>query len=322
MINKILKYTIVLLALGLLLFFYLTGRGELFSSNKPTEELVNKISWDKQNLALIPVAQGNWKPQMNTASYVLIDRDTATVLVEKESDRKVPIASTTKIMSALVVLESLNLNDEITIPKEITTVTGSEINLRTGEKIKVGSLLDGLLMQSGNDCAFALAYGVGSKFGKTNYDEAIRYFVELMNKKAKDLNLPNTIYADPAGLDQNSQSTASDLAHLATFAMKNETFRQVVAQKEKDIYSTDGSISHHLKNSNRLLHEDDIYYPYAIGVKTGFTNEAGHCLVAAAQRGDHVLISVVLNTFDSTLTASASESRKLLGWGFDNFDWK
>lgn len=322
MINKILKYVVILLVFGILIFFYLTGREELFSSNKSTVTLINKINWDKLNLPLIPVSLGTRDPQINTASYVLIDQDSANILAEKESNRKVAIASTTKIMSAMIILENLNLEDEITIPKEINSVSGSEINLKTGEKIKTNSLLEGLLMQSGNDCAFALAYGVGQKAGKSTYDEAISYFVELMNKKANDLNLANTTYADPAGLENTSQSTASDLAHLAAFAMKNSVFSQIITQKEKDIYSTDGSIAHHLKNSNRLLHENDIYYPYAIGIKTGFTNEAGHCLVGAAKKNNHILISVVLNTFDSTLTASAIESRKLLGWGFDNFEWK
>lgn len=320
MINKILKYTIVVLSLSLLIFFYFVGRKE--TSPGISTGLASKIKWDKQNLPLIPVAQGNWKPQINSSSYILLDADTSIVLIEKESDRKASIASTTKVMTAILTLQELSLDQKIVIPKEISKVTGSLINLRTGEEIKVSDLLDGMMMQSGNDAAFTLGYAIGQKNGKTNYDEAIAFAVNLMNQKAKDLNLTNTAYADPAGLDTYSQSTAADLAHLSAYAMKNPVFSKVIAQTEKDIYSTDGTIMHHLKNSNRLLHSDDIYYPYAIGVKTGFTNEAGHCLIGAAKKNDHILVSVVLSTFDSTLTASAIESRKLLSWGFDNFEWK
>lgn len=253
-------------------------------------------------------------PKIYAKSAILIDNATHKILYEQNPDEKVPIASTTKIMTALVVLEDYSdkLNDEVTITKEMISVEGSDIQLRTGEKITVDSLLKGLLIYSGNDAAYSLAIYLDGK----------EKFVEKMNQKANYLGLKNTFYKDPAGLSEEGYSTAKDLSILSSYALRNKDFAKIVSTPNIVIASVDGKLVHDLKNSNRMLRsEEQYYYPFAIGIKTGFTNEAGHCLIGAARNNGRDIISVVLNTQENTLVASAKESKKLLEWGFANYNW-
>lgn len=254
------------------------------------------------------------EPNILAQSVILMDEKSFYPLFQKNSDQKVAIASTTKIMTALVVLEEYTdkLNDVVTITYPMINIEGSDIQLRPGEKITVENLLKGLLIMSGNDTAYSLAAHFGGKDA----------FVQKMNNKAVFLGLKNTHYKDPAGLDDEGYSTARELAILAAYAMRNEKFREIVKTPETTIISTDGIVSHELKNSNRMMRqEEQFYYPFAIGIKTGFTFAAGHSLVSAAVKDGHEIIGIVLNTNESTLTASAKESRKLLDWGFNNWQW-
>lgn len=253
-------------------------------------------------------------PQIYAKSVILIDVDSSYVMYAQNSQEKIPIASTTKIMTAMVVLEnhSDKLDEVVTITYPMIAVEGSDIQLVSGEKITVENLLNGLLIMSGNDTAFALATHFGGK-------EA---FVNEMNKKANSLGLYDTQFKDPAGLDDEGFSTARDLAFLASYAMRNEKFREIVKTSENTISSIDGAYVHELKSSNRMVKPDEsLYFQYAIGIKTGFTYAAGHCLVSAAVKDGHTILGVVLNTNQSTITASAYESKKLLEWGFANWIW-
>lgn len=250
---------------------------------------------------------------LSKASY-LIDINTLYPLYENNADEKVPIASTTKMATALVVLENYKdkLGDVVTISPKMIAVEGSDIQLRTGEKITVESLLNGLLIMSGNDAAYALAENFGGKEG----------FVNEMNEKVREIGALNTQYKDPAGLDDTGYSTAKDLALIGAYGLKNKKFAEIVGTSEKTISSSDGKIVHELKNSNRMLRGDEQYYfPNASGIKTGFTNEAGHVLVSCAEKDGHKILAVVLNTQENTLVASAKESKKLLEWGFANWIW-
>jgi len=254
------------------------------------------------------------EPQIAAKTAILVDIDSAYVMYEQKSDEEVPMASTTKIMTALVVLEDFGdkLNETVTITYPMVAVKGSDIKLIPGEKISVECLLKGLLIMSGNDTAFALALHFGGK-------EA---FVSRMNAKARQLGLLNTHFADPAGLDDEGFSTARELAILGTYAMRNQNFRQIVNTTETQIASADGTITHELESSNRLLKPaESFFYPWAIGIKTGFTNEAGHCLVSAAEKEDHEILGVILYTYENSIYASARESRKLLDWGLANWTW-
>lgn len=253
-------------------------------------------------------------PQIYAKSVILIDVNSSYVMYAKNSQEKMPIASTTKIMTAMVVLDNYQdkLTDVVTITYPMIAVEGSDIKLVPGEKITVENLLNGLLIMSGNDTAFALAIHFGGK-------EA---FVNEMNKKANNLGLYDTEFKDPAGLDDEGYSTARDLAFLASYAMRNDKFRQIVKTSENTISSVDGAYIHELKSSNRMVKPDEfLYFQYALGIKTGFTYAAGHCLISAAQKDGHEILGVVLNTIDNSITASASESRKLLDWGFSNWIW-
>jgi len=295
----------------------------VFNSNLPARIKSKKILGNKTKIPSVPASPLVKPPQMKpeapepnilAKSVILIDRDSFKIIYQKNPTERVPIASTTKIMTALVILENYpdKLKDEVQITREMINVDGSDIDLRPGEKMTVENLLKGLLIYSGNDAAFSLASFFGGK----------EEFVKIMNEKAIFLGLKNTRFRDPAGLDDEGFSTARDLAILASYALRNKTFAEIARTPNITLTSADGRLIHELKNSNRMLRsEEEFYYPFAIGIKTGFTPAAGHCLVSAASKDNHVLIAVILNTNENTLTASAKESRKLLEWGFANFSW-
>lgn len=249
-------------------------------------------------------------PGLQVGAALLIDRDSGEILFSKRPETPVPIASTTKLMTALLTRQALELDTVITVTREQTLLIGSDIQLRPDEKLTVKALLSGLLIQSGNDAAAALADAVAG-----NKDT----FVARMNTEAQKLGMANTVYADPAGLDDTGRSTAFDLSIIARIALRDPVLAGIMQTAEMTITSTDGLIRHDLKNSNRLVGE--FKYLGATGLKTGYTPDAGHCLVGSAARDGHELIAVVLHTDADTITASAIEARKLLDWGWRNTEW-
>ena len=280
----------------------------------------NIVSADFRNLELpIPIITPEVKknaksPRINAYRYLLGDVETGVVFAKEDHFLQVPIASTTKIMTALVVLENYELDDVITISPAAAYQPGADAFLRVDEQISVESLIYCLLLKSGNDSAYALAEHMNDES-----DIGIGKFVEAMNKKAKELGMKNTKYADPAGLDTEGYSTAYDLFTLTRYALNNKKFASIVRLKEAVVRSKDNKTQHILKNSNRLVGEYD--YVGAIGVKTGYMPEAGHTLVSAVKRDGHTLIGVVLYTYADTAQASADESRKLMDWGWQNIEW-
>lgn len=250
----------------------------------------------------------------NARQYLLGDMDTGKILLKTEHKKEVPIASTTKIMTAVVALENYELNNIVTVSNTAATQIGADAFLLTGEQITVESLLNCLLIKSGNDSAYALAEHMNDS-GETG----TKKFVDKMNQRAKELGMQNTHYNDPAGLDTTGYSSAYDLFIVTKFALKNEKFREIVGKDHFAAKNVDGSIWHDLKNSNRLVAQYN--YPGAIGVKTGYMPEAGHILVGAAERNNHTLIAVIINTYADTASASADEARRLLDWGFSNIVW-
>ena len=211
---------------------------------------------------------------------ILMDAATGRVLYEQNAEEESLIASTTKIMTALVVCEQCNVLDRVRIPAEAVGVEGSSLYLREGEVLTVQDLLYGLMLHSGNDAATALAIYCGG---------TVEGFAELMNDKARTLGLENTHYANPHGLDApDHYSTARDLAVLAAYAMENPIFRQTVSTKTVTV----GERS--LRNHNKLLWQVD----GAEGVKTGFTKAAGRILVSSALRNGRRLVAVTINAPD------------------------
>lgn len=208
---------------------------------------------------------------------ILVDAQTGRVLYEKNADSKGLIASTTKIMTALVVCEQCNVLDRVRIPKEAVGIEGSSMYLKEGEVLTVQELLYGLMLRSGNDAAVALAIYCGG---------TVEGFSELMNDKARRLGLYNTHFENPNGLDSpDHYSTARDLAKLTAYAMDNPIFRKTVSTKSIRI----GERS--LQNHNKLLWSLD----GADGVKTGFTKAAGRILVSSAVRDGRRLVAVTMN---------------------------
>lgn len=242
-------------------------------------------------------------PETNSRACVVIDRNTNTILYGKNENTKRKMASTTKIMTATIIIENCNLNETIEVSKKAAGTGGSRLGLKAGDKITIRDLLYGLMLCSGNDAAVALAEYAGSD---------IQGFAELMNKKACELGLTNTHFETPHGLDSNEHyTTAYELALLSNYALNNETFAQIVRTKNYTV--TINGYPKSLSNTNELLGNLDGVY----GIKTGFTNGANRCLVTACKRNDMDVICVVLGA--DTKKFRTQDSIKLINYIFDNF---
>lgn len=252
---------------------------------------------------------GAEEPIVRAESAILMLTDNKYPLYEKNSEVSVPVASITKVMTALVALDLYENNEIITVKKEaVEGVPTSKIFISTNEKISFESLFYGMLMASGNDAARAIAVG--------KMDEAD--FLEKMNEKALALGMNNTKFYDPAGLSDEGRSTAKDVAIMFSYALKNQMFAKVVSTPEFEVKNEEGKV-YQLKNSNRLITGEIPFEGQVLGGKTGLTEMAGHTLVCAATREGKTLISVILKTFADTKPASAEETKKLLDWGFDSY---
>lgn len=219
-------------------------------------------------------------------SMVLTEKSTGTVLLDINCDQPLPMASTTKIMTALVTLENAELSERVKIPAQAAGVEGSSMYLTAGETLTVEELLYGLMLTSGNDAATALAIHVGGS------EQA---FVDLMNRKARELGLTSTQFANPSGLpDDRHYTTARELALITGAALDHPVFAKLVSSKSASVSYRDTPGGRKLQNHNKLL----TMYDKAIGVKTGFTKKAGRCLVSAAENEGVVLICVTLNDGD------------------------
>lgn len=217
---------------------------------------------------------------ISAESAILYDCLTDTFIYEKNADTQRPIASTTKIMTGLIASTIYDVNQEITVKSEWCGIEGSSMYLAPGEKLKISDLIYGLLLVSGNDAAVALSL---------IYDNNTDSFVDLMNEKAAEIGLSNTHFDNPTGLDSKTQySTARDLAKLTKYALSNEYFAKVCSTKQASIGTR------FLANHNKLL----FLIKDVIGVKTGYTDEAGRCLVSAINKDGRTFIAVTLNAPD------------------------
>ena len=232
---------------------------------------------------------------------ILVDATTGTVLWAKRPHLRRPIASTTKIMTALLAMERLRPKDVVVVDPSATRVQPFKEGLRPNERVPAWKLFYGLLLSSGNDSAVALAVGAGGSRSR---------FIALMNEKARRLGLKNTHFASPSGLiDEDNYSTAWDLAALTRYALWNPRFRAVVRTKAKRVSWPAPTHAKIYENHNKLLRT----YPGADGVKTGWTTRARHCYVASARRNGIRLIAVVLASSDPY-----GDARRMLDFGFAN----
>lgn len=256
-----------------------------------------------QKYSIPPVGKNIAPPSVSARAVLVKDLGTDTVLYQKDASIPFPIASTTKIMTALVASEYFQQNSPLTVHLA-AGVSGAKVGLKDGEDLSFRSLLYGMLLNSGNDAAYALA---------ENYPGGVLGFVSAMNKKAADLNLLNTHFDNPAGFDSpNHYSSASDLAKITEQALKNPQLSRIFATKETSIVSLDKKYSHELYNLNKLLSK----VKGVLGVKTGFSEGAKENLVTFVSREDHQILTVVLGSDDRF-----GESTKSIEWAYDNFTW-
>ena len=241
-------------------------------------------------------------PSLSARSAIVVDVGSKTIMMAKSPDLELLPASTTKIMTGLIALENYDLNQVLTAS---VAAEGQVMKLKIGDQLTVENLLYGMLVASGNDAALVLA---------DNYPGGQSAFVAAMNQKVKALGLKDTQFVNPTGLDEAGHYTSvHDLSLLAATAMVNPVFTKIVATPKISVTDVTQEFVYELETINDLLGKVE----GLVGVKTGWTEFAGDCLVTYVKRGDRAIITVVLGSFDRF-----SESKLLIDWAFTNFNWQ
>lgn len=244
------------------------------------------------------------EPNILSKHVIVMERTTGTILYEKDAYTKTAMASTTKILTAIVALENSNLQDEVNISKKAAGTGGSTLGISANSTMTMECLLYGLLLRSGNDCAVAIAEHIGKD---------VEGFAVLMNNKADEIGLTNSHFVTPHGLDSDEHyTTAYDMAILTEYALQNEVFCNFVNTKQIDIMV--GNYSRHLNNTHELLGNVSGVY----GVKTGFTGNAGRCLITAVKRDNLDIIIVVLGA--DTKKIRTEDTQKLINYIYNNYE--
>ena len=270
---------------------------------------------------LVPQRKKNYRDtKIFASSSVVIDVDSGTILHYDNGRSKIPIASLTKMMTAIVVMEKVkNLDEQVTVDEEALLTDGTKVGcprsgycvderLHEGEKVTAKDLLMAMLLNSANDAAVALGKHIaGSQKG----------FAELMNEKARELNLGDSNFCNPSGLDEDGcYSSAYDIARIAAYSMRYDLIWKIMKMPEVEIGSCDGKYTHRLKNTDLLLGQ----IPNCLGGKTGFTYNAGKSLMMAAAdpgTGKHRVIAVILNDNNRW-----EDMASLISWTFANYEWR
>lgn len=241
--------------------------------------------------------------KITSTAAIVMEQSTGRVLYEKNMRKRVKIASTTKILTAIVAIENGDLSDMVTISKKAAGTGGSEVGIIAGSEVALESLMYGMLLESGNDCAVAIAEYIGGN---------VENFAKMMNQKAYEIGAKDTNCTNPHGLDtEENYSTAYDLALIARYAKTNDTLSKIMATKS--ITVNFGKVPKYLANTNRLLST----YVYCDGGKTGFTNMANRCLVATAKKEDLEIVAIVLGA--GTTDIRFNECKELLKYGIENY---
>lgn len=279
------------------------------ANNVPTNQIIGTVKASEktvkndQVIKSPPLSKGILPPALTATAALVEDVDSGSLLFVKDPNKRVPIASTTKVMTALAAVDYFKPGDVLEAT-DLSETDGSSMGLKVGEKITFRNILYGMLLNSGNDAAFTIA---------RNYPGGLSVFVAAMNRKAEGLGLQNTHFDNPAGFDSLEHfSSASDLAKISLLAMENPQIARVVSTKEAQVASVDKSVIHNLKNLNKLLGESGV-----LGIKTGFTPEAKENLIGFVDRDSHKILTVVLGSDDRF-----GETQNLIDWTFSNFIWK
>src|SRR3989304_6756006 len=286
------------------------GENSVFVKSTPGQVL-GESSKDSQlpQIALSqinPLPQPIQKNQFSTRarSALVLDMNSNKILYQKNANLSQPIASITKLMTAVVILDNFNVNETVDISAHSAFQVGSKAHLLPGEQVSALVVVKEAEIVSGNDAAAALEEHYGQE-----------KLVATMNEKAQFLGMTNSKFADATGLDSGNISNANDLVLLTRYAMKNKIIVDAVITREYIVVAKNGQTHHLIHTTNRLLNQ----YPDIIGVKTGFTNEAGNCLIAVAKQNKHQIVSIVLGVDNYDLRFS--ESRDLLDSAFSGFKW-
>lgn len=269
--------------------------------------IINKgmvVDTSTPDLTEFPISDGTTEPSLSAYAAIIMDVNSKSMILAKNPNMSLLPASTTKIMTAIIVLEYFqDLEYVVTISNEDQAI-GHEMGLLAGEKITIGNLLYGLLVESGNDAAFVLA---------NNFPGGYDAFVLAMNNKALDLGLDGTVYKNPSGIEQYGHlTTARDLAILATYAVNIPTINKVMQTESITVSDVSGEITHYLQSTNELLGKVE----GVKGLKTGWTENAGECLVIYAVRDNHPIVTVVLKSQDRF-----KESLDLIEWAYNHHNW-
>ena len=291
-----------ILILTITLFMYTTT--VYASINDETEDNTNIEKIQQEVLETSSSIENVEELEITSRIALIYDRASGRIIYEKNGNKQTPMASTTKIMTALIALENSNLKDVVTITSKAAGTGGSRLGLKKDDKITVNDLLYGLMLRSGNDAAVALAIHIGG---------SIEGFAKMMNQKAEELNLQNTHFVVPHGLDNEGHyTTAYELAKITDYALKNNDFKKIVSTTTTSININ--GIPKTITNTNKLLGKISGVY----GVKTGFTNGAGRCLVTACKRDDIDIITVIIGA--DTNEVRSADTIKLIEYTYKNFE--
>lgn len=257
---------------------------------------------DNNSLAL------NDKMKLHSRAALLLDASNNRVLFEENGEKEMPMASTTKIMTCIVALENSKPDEVVTVSSNAAKMPDVQLNMKTGEQFYLKDLLYSLMLESHNDTAVAIAEHVGG---------SVEGFATMMNDKARELGCEHTNFITPNGLDAEGHfTTAKDLATIASYAIKNKDFIEITNTSSHEFKEIKSKKSFHVSNKNRFLYMME----GAIGVKTGFTNDAGYCFVGAIQKADRTLISVVLGCgWPPRKSLKWTDTKELMNYGIDNY---
>lgn len=288
------KKTVKIVLAGLVvisnLFFTNLALGDDISDEGPIDNLFNM-----ENVETI----GNKVPKISAGAAIVMDADSGRILYEKNAYSRRSIASTTKIMTAIVAIENGNDDEDVVVSKRAAAISGSQVNIKEGKTYKLGNLMYAMMLRSGNDAAIAIAEHVGG---------SVEAFAEMMNRKAAEIGATNTNFVTPHGLDDPQHySTAYDLALITQYALKNEKFCKIVGTKNSTFEGNP------ISNTNEMLS----LYSGADGVKTGYTGQAGRCLVTSVNKNGMRIISVVLNCASRSIRAQ--NSKTILDYSYENY---
>lgn len=281
-----------------------TDKSSVAETNQELEQLEKKImeSADSAN---------NESIKLYAQSAALMDADTGRVLYEKNGYKKMPMASTTKIMTCIVALENSKLDDVVTVSKYASTMPDVQLNIREGEQFKLSDLLYSLMLESHNDVAVAIAEHVGG---------SVEGFAKMMDKKAKELGCEHTHFVTPNGLDADGHyTTAVELAKIASYAIKNKEFIKITNTSAWEFKELKNGRTFSVSNKDRFLY----MYDGAIGVKTGFTGKAGYCFVGAVKKDNKTFVSTVLACgWPPHKSYKWADTTELMDFGSNNFELK